>query len=144
MAIQIVTHIGGRTVAVVSSDEKGEYCKKLGAVGYINKGASGDELLQGIRAVMAGNSYLSGNVAEILAHNQQSDNEKNVGNRLGKRDTEVLTLVLEGLSSPQIGAKLGIATGTVEVHRRNLMHKLDLHSIADLTKYAVREGLVIS
>lgn len=135
-----------KVLALSSSIERNvvESMLDAGAVGYINKGASGDELLQGIRAVMAGNSYLSGNVAEILAHNQQSDNEKNVGNRLGKRETEVLVLVVEGLSSPQIGAKLGIATGTVEVHRRNLMHKLDLHSIADLTKYAVREGLVIS
>ncbi len=61
--------------------------------------------------------------------------------RLGAREREVLQLITEGLHSPRIADQLGIKTATVEVHRRNIMRKLNLHSVAALTKYAVREGL---
>ena len=61
--------------------------------------------------------------------------------RLGPREREVLQLLAEGLSSPQIARRLHVATTTVESHRRNLMAKLGLHSVAELTKYAVREGI---
>lgn len=133
-----------KVLALSSSIERSvvESMLEAGATGYINKGASGDELLHGVRTVMAGKPYLSENVAEMLAQSEQNRRDRNVGNRLGKRETEVLRLVVEGLSSPQIATNLGIAIGTAEVHRRNLMHKLNLHSIADLTKYAIREGLV--
>jgi two-component system NarL family response regulator len=53
----------------------------------------------------------------------------------------VLQLLAEGLSSPEIGKRLFVAASTVETHRRNIMRKLDIHSVADLTKYAIREGL---
>lgn len=61
--------------------------------------------------------------------------------RLGRRELEVLRLLSQGMSSPQIGAGLHIAPSTVDVHRRNIMEKLDLHSVAELTKYAIRTGL---
>jgi len=57
------------------------------------------------------------------------------------REREVLRFVAEGVRTAAIGRRLGITEGTVEVHRRNVMRKLDLHTVADLTKYAVREGL---
>jgi two-component system NarL family response regulator len=61
--------------------------------------------------------------------------------RLGRRETQVLRLLAEGKSSPQIGLALHIAPSTVDVHRRNIMDKLELRSVAELTKYAVRTGL---
>jgi two-component system NarL family response regulator len=57
------------------------------------------------------------------------------------REREVLQLLAEGLTSPQIGRRLFVATTTVDTHRRNVMRKLGIHSVADLTKYAIREGL---
>lgn len=60
---------------------------------------------------------------------------------LGHRQTEVLSLIAEGLTSAEIGAQLSIAKGTVEVHRENIMRKLDVHNIAGLVKYAIRHGL---
>ena len=63
------------------------------------------------------------------------------GVKLGQREREVLALLAEGKSSPEIAARMHIAASTVEVHRRNIKSKLDLHSIAELTKYAIREGL---
>ena len=61
--------------------------------------------------------------------------------RLSVRELEVLRLLTEGSRSPCIAVQLGISAGTVEVHRRNIMRKLGLHCVADLTKYAVRQGL---
>ena len=60
---------------------------------------------------------------------------------LGRREREVLGLLAEGKSSPEIGNQLHIAPSTVDVHRRNIMRKLNIHSVAELTKYAIREGL---
>ena len=61
---------------------------------------------------------------------------------LGRREIEVLKLIAKGMTSTAIGARLFIAPGTVEVHRRNIMQKLELHNIAELTQYAIREGLI--
>jgi two-component system NarL family response regulator len=60
---------------------------------------------------------------------------------LGRRETQVLRLLALGKSSPQIGEDLHIATSTVDVHRRNIMNKLELHTVAELTTYALRTGL---
>lgn len=114
-----------------------------GANGYIVKSAGSEELLRGIRAVSAGRSYLCPDVSQIILESVRVNNEseKIGGFRLGRRENEVLKLLAEGLTSPEIGSRLFIATSTVEVHRRNIMRKLDLHSIAELTKYAIRHGL---
>lgn len=114
-----------------------------GANGYIVKSAGSEELLRGIRAVFAGRSYLCPDVSQIVIESVRANQstEKNNGSRLGRREREVLKLLAEGLTSPEIGGRLHIATSTVEVHRRNIMRKLDLHSIAELTKYAIRHGL---
>jgi two-component system NarL family response regulator len=61
--------------------------------------------------------------------------------RLSGRESQVLALIASGYRSPAIAAKLSISVGTVEAHRRNIMAKLGLHTIAELTKYAVREGI---
>jgi DNA-binding NarL/FixJ family response regulator len=115
---------------------------EAGARGYVVKSAGSEELLRGIRAVAKGGTYLYAEAAEAIADNlrrrplQGSRNEA-----LGRREREVLQLLSSGKTSTQIGEALGIATGTVEVHRRNIMRKLDLHNVAELTRYAIREGL---
>jgi DNA-binding NarL/FixJ family response regulator len=116
---------------------------EAGANGYIVKAAGSEELLRGIRAVAAGRSYLCPDVSQIILESVcvNNGNEKLGSFRLGRREREVLKLLAEGLTSPVIGSRLHIATSTVEVHRRNIMRKLDLHSIAELTKYAIRHGL---
>ena len=114
-----------------------------GASGYIVKSAGSDELLRGIRSVFAGRNYLCPEVSQIVVDSMRGAKtfEKANGDQLGRRESEVLKLLAEGLTSPEIGLRLHIATSTVEVHRRNIMRKLDLHSIAELTKYAIRQGL---
>jgi DNA-binding NarL/FixJ family response regulator len=114
-----------------------------GASGYIVKSAGSDELLRGIRSVYRGSTYLCPDVSKIVVDRVRGNKEvekKNAG-QLGRREIDVLKLLAEGLTSPEIGQRLHIATSTVEVHRRNIMRKLELHSIAELTKYAIRQGL---
>ncbi|UCV06090.1 response regulator [Dechloromonas denitrificans] len=117
-----------------------------GARGYIVKSAGRDELLRGIRAVSHGRIYLCPDASAVLVDSVRARSlcEPFASERLGKREREVLQLLAEGHTSPTIGKKLHIATSTVEVHRRNIMRKLELHSIAELTKYAIRNGLTSS
>ena len=110
-----------------------------GAIGYVNKAAGRKELLQGIRAVAAGQRYLCQECAAMLVRTPPPGGKQV---KLGRREIEVLKLIAEGLTSTAIGDKLFIAPGTVEVHRRNIMNKLELHNIAELTQYAIREGLI--
>lgn len=115
-----------------------------GAVGYVHKGAAGDELLRAVRAVMQGKNYLSPEVTSAVVESYVGRKKGRSGTAytvLGPREREVLQLLAEGKTSPQIGRALSIATKTVETHRRNITKKLDLHSVAELTKYAIRQGL---
>jgi DNA-binding NarL/FixJ family response regulator len=112
-----------------------------GAAGYVTKSAAGRELLQAIRAVARGEHYVS---PELLAGVLEGVGQLRRGGRasvLGRREREVLQLVAEGHRSAAIAARLSISVGTVEAHRRNIMRKLGLHTVADLTKFALREGL---
>jgi len=118
----------------------------VGASGYIAKSAAGAELKQGIRNVVAGRSYLCSDVAALVADSLR-DRRSGAGqpepNPLSRREVQVATLLAEGKSAPEIAAELHIAPSTVDVHRRNLMRKLDLHNVVELTRYAIRTGLVV-
>jgi DNA-binding NarL/FixJ family response regulator len=116
---------------------------KAGAAGYVSKGAAGDELANAVRAVARGDSYLSPEVAGPLVRELQEPERGSPppSSVLAPREREVLKLIAEGARSADIAAKLGITISTVEAHRRNINRKLGLHTVAELTKYALREGL---
>ena len=116
---------------------------KAGAMGYVSKGAAGDELANAVRAIARGDSYLSPEVAGPLVRDLQEPERGTPppASVLAPREREVLKLIAEGARSADIAARLGIALSTVEAHRRNINRKLGLHTVADLTKYALREGL---
>ena len=115
---------------------------EAGARGYVVKSAGSEELLRGIRAVAQGETYLYAEAAAAIVDSLRKQSlQGKQSETLGRREREVLQLLAGGNTSAQIAEGLGIATGTVEVHRRNIMRKLDLHSVAELTKYAIREGL---
>jgi DNA-binding NarL/FixJ family response regulator len=116
---------------------------RAGGSAYVLKANAYTHLRRAVHAVRAGRSYLSEEVAASVVEAVRSPQspEQSVFEILGEREREVLQLLAEGKTSPEIAAHLHVATSTVETHRRNLMRKLDLHSIADLTKYAIREGL---
>ncbi len=118
----------------------------VGASGYIAKSAAGAELKQGIRNVLAGRSCLCSEVAALVAdglRDQRSAGGQPAPSPLSRREVQVATLLAEGKSAPEIAAELHIAPSTVDVHRRNLMRKLDLHNVVELTRYAMRTGLVL-
>lgn len=141
----LAEHPAVKVIALSSYSEKGFVTEMLaaGAAGYVVKAAAADELLRAIGEVSRNNIYLSPEVAasviDVVRDPRPASTEP--GARLGKRERQVLQLIAEGMTSPQIAAQLHIATGTVDVHRRNIMQKLDLRSVADLTKYAIRHGL---
>ena len=114
-----------------------------GAAGYVLKEDVYRELRRAVRALRAGKGYLCPGTAqaagEIIRKRHRSAGA--AGRHLGAREREVLRLVAEGLSTPQIAKTLQIASTTVETHRRNIMHKLDAHNVVELTRYAIRVGL---
>jgi two-component system NarL family response regulator len=117
---------------------------KAGANAYVVKSASGRELIHALRAVAGGNSYLSPEITSAVMSEWDTSPSAGRGSpeALGKREREVLQLVAEGYRTANIAAKMGITAATVESHRRNIMRKLKLHSVADLTRFALRHGLV--
>ncbi|WEN42029.1 Transcriptional regulatory protein DegU [Thauera sp. GDN1] len=113
-----------------------------GARGYITKAEAGDELLRAIHTVCEGRTYLCPDVAAtVTSALLDRDSLYAAAPRLTERERQVLQLIAAGLTSAQIGDRLHIAASTVEVHRRNLMRKLDLHNIAELTRYAIARGI---
>ena len=118
-------------------------CTKSGAMGYILKQASPEELVRAIETVNAGQPFFSPDVTrmalkQMIRVKQQGPNASDLSNR----EREVLTYIAEGLCNKEIASRLNIGTRTVETHRERLMRKLDIHSIARLTKFAVTQGLI--
>jgi two-component system NarL family response regulator len=134
-----------KVIALSAYDDKRFVLEMLnaGAKGYLIKASAGDELPRAIRAIAQGRTYLCPEVAGAIvdAARDKTSLAGNAAVNLGRREREVLALLAEGKTSSEIAVRMHIAASTVEVHRRNIMRKLDLHSVAELTKYAIREGL---
>lgn len=118
---------------------------EAGACGYVLKANAYDDLRRALDAARRGRGYLCADVTDAVvgASLRGAGGAPVAASRalLSGREREVLQLLAEGLSSPEIGKRLFVATSTVETHRRNIARKLGIHSVADLTKYAIREGL---
>lgn len=117
---------------------------RAGIAGYVLKDSAFEELARAIRAVVDRQTYLSPQVADVVVEHyvrksRGSDELPAAG--LTPREREVLQLVAEGKSTRQIASDLSVSVKTVETHRQQIMKKLDLHSVAELTKFAIREGL---
>jgi len=115
---------------------------KSGASGYLLKESAFDDLVRAIRSTMADQRFLSPKIASLVLDEYlnllPSDTP---GTGLSPREREVLQLLAEGNSTKEIALKLYVSGKAVEAHRRQIMNKLNLHSVAELTKYALREGL---
>jgi len=117
---------------------------KAGASGYLLKDCASEELVRAIRVVLAHKTFLSPGVADIVVKDYVQTPmgpEASVFNVLSNREREVLQLMAEGKSTNQIAELLHVSVKTVETHRQQMMQKLKIHSVAELTKYAIREGL---
>jgi DNA-binding NarL/FixJ family response regulator len=113
-----------------------------GASGYVLKANAYDDLRRALDAARRGRSYLCADVTDaVVGAARHGAGSARTRAPLSAREREVLQLLAEGLSSPEISQRLYVATSTIETHRRNIARKLGIHSVADLTKYAIREGL---
>lgn len=117
---------------------------KAGAVGYLVKDCAFQELAAAISAVRDNKVYLSPSIAGKVVEHMTSFNytESAASTSLSSREKEVLQLLTEGKNAREVADRLGVSIKTVQTHRRNIMEKLDLHNLADLTKYAIRIGLI--
>jgi len=117
-------------------------CARAGARGYVLKHASPDEFAQAIEAVNAGQCHFSNEIVRSALNYLVRDNGPGPSPTiLSNREREVLGHIAEGLGNKEIAHRLNISTRTVETHRERLMRKLDIHSIAGLTRFAIAEGL---
>jgi DNA-binding NarL/FixJ family response regulator len=117
---------------------------KAGAAGYLLKDGAFEELAGAIRTVVAKKMYLSPRIADVVVEDYVRNMPRGVPSAfaaLTPREREVLQLLAEGKATKQAAACLHVSVKTVETHRRQIMTKLDIHSVAELTKYAIREGL---
>ena len=111
-----------------------------GASGYILKNTSKDELLKAIRTVSTGGIYFSGEAGESLKEYQKSSKVQLA--ELSGREKEILGLIAEGYTNPQIAEKLFLSSFTVDSHRKNLLAKLDVKNTATLIRLAVEKKLI--
>lgn len=117
---------------------------KAGAHGYLLKDCSVDEIATAISAAMAGKTYISNEIAGMLARDAlfpSSTNEPDIVSVLTAREREVLQLLADGKSTKDIAALQHVSLKTIETQRQHIMEKLGLYSVAELTKYAIRSGL---
>jgi DNA-binding NarL/FixJ family response regulator len=121
---------------------------EAGASAYVLKEAASDEILRAVAALNRGRKFLSPEIADTVIDGFVSGHPiagpKASRPALGSREREIVQLLAEGKTSKQIASLLEISVKTVETHRRNIMAKLKLRSIAALTKFAIREGLTTS
>jgi len=120
---------------------------KAGASGYVLKDCLSDELLEAIYTVYAGKKYLCSKAADVVVESITRNSEQKQKSRspienLTDKERQMLKLVAQGFSGKQISNNLGINIKTVDGRKRSIMKKLDLHNVADLTKFAIKERLI--
>ncbi len=117
---------------------------KSGVSGYLLKDCAFEELASAIRSVVSGKTYLSPSISDVVVNgylHRLSKAEAAGSDILSNREREVLQMIAEGKSTKQVALRLHISVKTVETHRRKIMNKLNIFSVAELTKYAIRKGL---
>jgi len=117
---------------------------RAGASGYLLKDCAAEELCRAIRSLVANETHLSPKIASIVIEDYRrglSETRPARGKQLTPREREVLQLVAEGETSKKIAAQLHVSVKTVDAHRQQIMDKLDIRSVAGLTKYAIRKGI---
>lgn len=146
---QIVAAIPGARIIALSMHADSNYVSGMlqaGALAYVRKESAFDEITAAIEAVMRDSVYLGEGIADVvvgqLRHLASQQPAGAAGDLLTGREREVLQLLAEGSKTSEIAAALHVSAKTIETHRRQIMSKLNLDSVAALTKYAIRIGLV--
>jgi DNA-binding NarL/FixJ family response regulator len=137
-------------VMILTAYEQEEYLHQaleFGAEGYLLKSAEKEELMAGVRAVSKGERAFSPRIKEFIVKGYLTNRDFNRSNQLPPtslttREKEILDLVSQGLTNQQIAEKLFISSRTIDTHRTNIMHKIGVHDVAHLVRYAIEHGLV--
>lgn len=133
-------------VLILSMHNDSDYVMRIlqsGARGYVLKQAPTEELFNAIDEICAGGTHFSQDVARLaLNHYVKGPGEGPHSGQISAREREVLIAIAEGLSNKEIACRLGVGVRTIETHRERIMRKLDIHSIAGLTKFAIAKGLI--
>jgi len=146
-ARQITRQAPDIKVIALSMHSDKKYVKEMlaaGASGYLLKDAAFEELGMAIATVLKNKTYLSPQITDTVVKDYVNENVPQnsiASTALSAREREVLQLIAEGKSTREIAAKLYVSVKTIETHRKQIMAKLGLNSIAEITKYAIREGL---
>jgi len=145
---QIRSHYPGTKIIALSMHTEKQFVTGIlsaGASGYLTKNCSSDELISAIRSVAANKKYLSPDIAGVVIEESLHQSPKtgpSAASILTMREREVLQLIVEGNTVKQIAERLYLSIKTIHTHRNQIMQKLDMHSTAQLTKFAIREGLI--
>jgi len=136
-------------ILVLTMHDKKEYISqifRLGARGYLLKDTSPAELVQAIKSIYAGELVFSSTVSRILVGELLSEGEKELkrprSSELSEREREVLVLIAEGHSNKEIADRLVVGVRTIETHREHIMRKLNIHTVAGLTKFTIVKGMI--
>jgi len=144
---QILSHRPDTKILALSMYYDKQYVTnmlKAGASGYLIKDCAFDQLIQAIRTVVANHMYLSPKITAIVVGdylNQVSQISKPQSSSLLPRERELLQLIAEGKTTKEIAERFFVSVKTIETHRRKIMKKLEVESVAELTKIAVQQGL---
>lgn len=144
---QIIAKCPGVRIITLSMNSDRRYVTGMlnaGASGYLTKSCSFEELIRAVRAVAANKTYLSPDISDIVIKeslSRPSTEKSSVFSTLTMRECEVIQMLAEGKTVKQIAVKLCLGIKTIYTHREQIMKKLNIHSTADLTKYALREGM---
>jgi DNA-binding NarL/FixJ family response regulator len=142
---QLIKHSPGSRVIAVSMHSMPAYAKRmmqLGAMGYVTKNSSKDEMIRAIIEVSLGKKYICDEVKNILAQKELEEEAVPADmNNLSRREIDIVNLIKEGLSSKEIASRLDISLKTVEVHRYNILKKLKLKNTAALVNFINVHGL---
>jgi len=145
---RILEEIPGASILILTMREEKQFVIEAlaaGARGYLLKDCAATELVTAIHNVLAGGIYLSQKVSELIVKEyiqQTSEQSSQSSSSLSPREKEVLTLIANGQNTKEIAFFLGVSTKTVETYRQNIMKKINLYSVAELVKFAIRCGLV--
>jgi DNA-binding NarL/FixJ family response regulator len=144
---QVVSAAAGVKVIGLSMHSDKKFISEMlaaGASGYLLKDCAFEELADAVRTVHSNQVFLSKMITSIVVEDyvrQLANGKESYVSVLSVREKEVLQLVAEGQNTKEIASRLDVSVKTVETHRQRIMAKLDLHSVAELTQYAIREGL---
>jgi DNA-binding NarL/FixJ family response regulator len=145
---QIVKKSPGVKILALSMYSDKRFIKgmlKAGASGYMLKDSAFKELIDAIRVIIDDKTYISPSIASIVMDDYLDNSPEKDGSMralLTSRELEVLQLLAEGKSTKQIALSLDLSIKTIESHRNKVMQKINVSNIADLTKYAIREGII--